>query len=130
LIFLILYVAVGHLKFIPNYVWLVSIKNSFLITIFGSNSNSFVGTTPPARSHPGANSKHQPDESVSKHQGSSKPTWLLALEIATGTMAGSIFLVAILTAFQKYNSKSSIIIPWKKSSSGKDHVTVSIGWVR
>ncbi|XP_062146615.1 probable LRR receptor-like serine/threonine-protein kinase At1g63430 [Alnus glutinosa] len=89
-------------------------------------STTQCGATPPARSHPGANSKHQPDESVSKHQGSSKPTWLLALEIATGTMAGSIFLVAILTAFQKYNSKSSIIIPWKKSSSGKDHVTVSI----
>jgi hypothetical protein len=90
---------------------------------------SQCGGAPPAKSHPGANLKHQPDEAVSKHQGSSKPAWLLALEISTGIMVGSVFLVAILTALQKCNNKSSIIIPWKKSSSGKDHVTVSIGWV-
>lgn len=117
MIFLILYVTVGHLKVIPNYVRPVTIKNPF------------VGGAPPAKSHPGANLKHQPDEAVSKHQGSSKPAWLLALEISTGIMVGSVFLVAILTALQKCNNKSSIIIPWKKSSSGKDHVTVSIGWV-
>ena len=110
--------------------WPVTSKNSFLITIFGSDSNPFVGGVPPAKSHPGANSKHLPPESGSKHQGTSKPAWLVAIEIATGTMVGSIFLVVILTALQRCNSKSSIIIPWKKSSSGKDHVTVSIGWVR
>ncbi|KAE8055306.1 hypothetical protein FH972_012155 [Carpinus fangiana] len=89
-------------------------------------STSQCGGVPPPKSHPGANSKHLPPDSGSNHQGTSKPAWLLALEIATGTMVGSIFLVVILTALQRCNSKSSIIIPWKKSSSGKDHVTVSI----
>ncbi|KAG6685068.1 hypothetical protein I3842_12G093200 [Carya illinoinensis] len=84
------------------------------------------GGAPPAKSHPGANSKSLPAKGASEHQRASKPVWLLALEIATGTMVGSLFLVAILTALQKCNSKSSIIIPWKKSASGKDHMTVSI----
>lgn len=83
------------------------------------------GGAPPSKSHPGANTKHQPLADSSKHQGSSKPTWLLALEIVTGTMVGAFFLVAILTAFQRCKSKSSIIIPWKKSSS-KDNMTVYI----
>lgn len=80
------------------------------------------GGPPPAKSHPGAN----PKQNVSKHQGTSKPAWLLALEIATGTMVGSLFLIAIFTALQKCNSKSSIIIPWKKSASGKDEMAVYI----
>lgn len=89
----------------------------------------FVGSAPPAKSHPVANLKHPPAKGASKHQGASKPVWLLALEIATGTMVGSLFLVAMLTALQKCNSKSSIIIPWKKSASGKDHMTICIGSV-
>ncbi|KAK7318264.1 hypothetical protein RJT34_02963 [Clitoria ternatea] len=82
----------------------------------------------PAQSHSVVNSKnHQPaTEHVFKHQGTSKPAWLLALEIVTGTMVGSLFLIAILTAFRRCNNKSSIIIPWKKSSSGKDHTAVYI----
>lgn len=73
--------------------------------------------------------KHKPVENETKHQQTSKPAWLLALEVVTGTMVGSLFLVAILTAMQKCNSKSSIIIPWKKSASEKDHLTVYIGQV-
>ncbi|XP_048229858.1 probable LRR receptor-like serine/threonine-protein kinase At1g63430 isoform X2 [Ricinus communis] len=85
------------------------------------------GGAPPARAHQTFNSKHQPAEDVSKqHQGASKPAWLLALEIVTGTMVGSLFLVAVLTAFQRCNSKSSIIIPWKKSASQNDHMAVYI----
>ncbi|KAF3448547.1 hypothetical protein FNV43_RR09260 [Rhamnella rubrinervis] len=81
---------------------------------------------PPAKSNPMSNQKHKPVEYDTKHQGTSKPAWLLALEIVTGTMVGSLFLVAILTAMQKCNSKASIIIPWKKSASEKDHITVYI----
>ncbi|KAG2403699.1 LRR receptor-like serine/threonine-protein [Vigna angularis] len=69
---------------------------------------------------------HQLTEYVSKHHGASKPVWLLALEIVTGTMVGSLFLVAVLAAFQRCNKKSSIIIPWKKSRSQKDQTPVYI----
>ncbi|XP_031278703.1 probable LRR receptor-like serine/threonine-protein kinase At1g63430 isoform X1 [Pistacia vera] len=86
----------------------------------------FIGGAPPAKTHSAYNSKRRPAEEVSRHQASSKPTWLLALEIVTGTMVGSLFLIAILTALQRCNSKSSIIIPWKKSASEKDHITVFI----
>lgn len=80
------------------------------------------------KAHPEAdNLKHRPPESGPKHQQASKPTWLLALEVGTGVMVGSVFLVALLTAFQRCNSKSSIIIPWKKSPSEKDNVAVYVG---
>nr|XP_025637366.1 probable LRR receptor-like serine/threonine-protein kinase At1g63430 isoform X2 [Arachis hypogaea] len=80
----------------------------------------------PAQSHPVMNLKHRAAEHVSKHQRASKPSWLLALEIVTGVMVGCLFLIAIFTAYQRFNSKSSIIIPWKKSSSEKEHMTVYI----
>ncbi|KAJ1406027.1 Tyrosine-protein kinase, catalytic domain [Sesbania bispinosa] len=81
----------------------------------------------PAQSHPVVNQKHQPAaEHMSKHQGASKPAWLLPLEIVTGTMVGSLFLIAILTAFHRCNNKSSIIIPWKKSASEKENIAVYI----
>ncbi|TYK16628.1 putative LRR receptor-like serine/threonine-protein kinase [Cucumis melo var. makuwa] len=80
----------------------------------------------PAQSHPGGSSKHVPAEHASKHQRASKPAWLLTLEIITGITTGSLFLVAVITSLRRCNGKSSIIIPWKKSSSGKDHVTLHI----
>ncbi|KAI4326975.1 hypothetical protein L6164_019484 [Bauhinia variegata] len=80
----------------------------------------------PATSHPGVYPKHRSAEDVSKHHGASKPAWLLALEIVTGIMVGSFFLIGVLTALQKCNNKSSIIIPWKKSASEKEHMTVYI----
>ncbi|CAK9164969.1 unnamed protein product [Ilex paraguariensis] len=84
------------------------------------------GGTPPAKSHTGVDAKQQPVEDSSIHQAASKPAWLLALEIVTGIMAGSVFLVALLTTLQKCKNKSPIIIPWKKSSSEKDHMTIFI----
>ncbi|XP_044483949.1 probable LRR receptor-like serine/threonine-protein kinase At1g63430 isoform X2 [Mangifera indica] len=87
---------------------------------------ALCGGVPPAKAYSPIISKHQHPVEVSRHQASSKPTWLLALEIVTGTMVGSLFLIAILTALQRWNSKSSIIIPWKKSASDKDHTTVFI----
>ncbi|XP_052724694.1 probable LRR receptor-like serine/threonine-protein kinase At1g63430 isoform X2 [Vigna angularis] len=79
-----------------------------------------------AKSQPVVNPSHQPTEYVSKHHGASKPVWLLALEIVTGTMVGSLFLVAVLAAFLRCNKKSSIIIPWKKYGSQKDQTAVYI----
>lgn len=90
----------------------------------------FIAGASPAESHPVVKPKHHHvAEHVSKHQGTSKPAWLLALEIATGTMVGSLFLIAIVTAFQRCNKKSSIIIPWKKSSSDKENMAIYIGLV-
>ena len=89
----------------------------------------FIAGASPAQSHPVVNLKHRPPEHVSKQQGVSKPAWLLALEIVTGTMVASLFLIAIFTVYQRCNNKSSIIIPWKKSSSEKEHMTVYIGSV-
>ncbi|XLT02846.1 hypothetical protein HN51_052197 [Arachis hypogaea] len=76
----------------------------------------------PARSQPLVN----PNMYMSKHHGASKPVWLLALEIITGTMIGSLFLIALLAALQRGNKKASIIIPWKKSTSQNDSMTVYI----
>ncbi|KAF7114129.1 hypothetical protein RHSIM_RhsimUnG0098700 [Rhododendron simsii] len=74
----------------------------------------------------GVNPDHQPAQNGNKHEAASRPAWLLALEIVTGTMVGALFLVALLTAVQRCKSKPSILIPWKKSASTKDHVTVYI----
>ncbi|KAJ8560402.1 hypothetical protein K7X08_022262 [Anisodus acutangulus] len=90
-------------------------------------STALCGDTPPAKNHSTqSNNKHRLVEGRAKNQSASKPTWLLALEVVTGVIAGSLLLVAILTAIQKCKNKSSIIIPWKKSSSEKDHMTVYV----
>lgn len=81
---------------------------------------------PPSKGHPGVSPKHKPTKDVPKHPDTSKPAWLLALEVVTGTMVCSLVLVAVVTALQKCKSKPSIIIPWKKSASEKDHTTVYI----
>ncbi|KAL2614498.1 hypothetical protein AAZV13_08G011800 [Glycine max] len=84
----------------------------------------------PAQSGPVVNPRYLPaTKHVTKHQEASKPAWLLALEIVTGTMVGSLFIIAILSAIQRCNNKPSIIIPWKKSASGKDYMAVHIGLV-
>ncbi|KAM0069890.1 putative protein kinase RLK-Pelle-LRR-VI-2 family [Helianthus debilis subsp. tardiflorus] len=78
---------------------------------------------PPAK-HKTGETKHSPPTAGHNQQASStsKPSWLLALEIVTGVMVGSLFLVAIFTTFHRCKNKSSIIIPWKKSGSDKDHM--------
>ncbi|KAJ6946291.1 hypothetical protein NC651_001137 [Populus alba x Populus x berolinensis] len=90
-------------------------------------SSSLCDHAPPARTPRTTNPKQQHAEDLSNQQRSaSKPAWLLALEIVTGTMVGCLFLIAFITALQRCKDKSSLIIPWKKSSSQKDHVTVYI----
>ncbi|GMJ04405.1 hypothetical protein like AT1G63430 [Hibiscus trionum] len=80
----------------------------------------------PSEKHEAPTSRHQHAEDVAEHPKASKPAWLLVLEIVTGIMVGSLFLFALLAAFQRCNNKSAIIIPWKKSGSEKDHVVVYI----
>ncbi|CAA3025311.1 probable LRR receptor-like serine threonine-kinase At1g63430 [Olea europaea subsp. europaea] len=89
-------------------------------------STAECGGASAVKNHPAVNTKHRPVEDRSKHQAnSSKPAWLLALEIVTGVMVGSLFVIAMLTAVQKCKSESSII-PWKKSASEKDYTTICI----
>uniref|UniRef100_A0A2P2LT90 Putative LRR receptor-like serine/threonine-protein kinase At1g63430 n=1 Tax=Rhizophora mucronata TaxID=61149 RepID=A0A2P2LT90_RHIMU len=85
------------------------------------------GGSPPPITLQTSNTNHRPLGDASKqHRGASRPTWLLALEVVTGTMVGCLFLVAVLTAMQRFNNKASIIMPWKKSTCQKDHMTVYI----
>lgn len=104
---------------------------NFHLLIIGTYGNRIcVGHKPSAENHSGDISKHPPEQDIVKHRETSKPpkpTWLFVLEIVTGVLAGSLFLVAILTAFQRCKSRSSIIIPWKKSSSEKESISVYIG---
>ncbi|XP_057462237.1 probable LRR receptor-like serine/threonine-protein kinase At1g63430 [Actinidia eriantha] len=80
----------------------------------------------PAKTHSRVNTTHQPAQNGSKHHAASRPAWLLALEIVTGTMVGSIVLVALVTALLRCKSKPPLIIPWKKSSSNKDQTMIYI----
>ena len=71
--------------------------------------------------------KHQSAEIVAKHHRAWRPKWLLALEIVTGSMVGLLFLVALFSAVHRWNNRPSLIIPWKKSSSDKEKLTVYVG---
>ncbi|KAL1559821.1 putative LRR receptor-like serine/threonine-protein kinase [Salvia divinorum] len=82
---------------------------------------------PPNKTHAGMNTKHKAiDDRSSRHQSkNSKPVWILVLEIVTGFMIGLLFVVAIFTIAHKWKRRRpSIIIPWKKSSSTKDCMTM------
>ncbi|KAI4367897.1 hypothetical protein MLD38_016523 [Melastoma candidum] len=82
------------------------------------------GFTSPPRSRPNLTARQKPANGVAKHDraSNSKPTWLLALEIVTGTMVGSLLVVAMLATFRRCHNKPSLIIPWKKSSSDRENI--------
>ncbi|CAA0831544.1 Probable LRR receptor-like serine/threonine-protein kinase [Striga hermonthica] len=85
------------------------------------------GGPPPTNAHAEVMSKPLPTKEEPKHNvHSSKPAWLLALEIVTGIMVGLIFVIALFTAARKFKKKPSDIIGWKKSSSSKDNLTIYI----
>ncbi|KAL8543721.1 hypothetical protein ACS0TY_004327 [Phlomoides rotata] len=70
---------------------------------------------------------HKPVENRPRHHSKeSKPVWILVLEIVTGIMVSLLFVVAIFTIVQRWKRRPSIIIPWKKSSSTKDYMTIYI----
>ncbi|GMH26591.1 hypothetical protein Nepgr_028434 [Nepenthes gracilis] len=81
---------------------------------------------PPVKSRLMAGPKLTPPKEVAKHPAASKPAWLLSLEIVTGIMVGSLFLIALVTTFQRCHSKSTMIIHWMKSGSEKDRYGVYI----
>lgn len=86
------------------------------------------GGAPTQKRHPAVNTKHHPVEDDSRHHsGTSRPAWLLALEIVTGIMVGSLLLVVLVSSLKKCKSKPSMIIPWKKSASEKDYMAIYIG---
>ncbi|KAH6818229.1 Leucine-rich repeat protein kinase family protein [Perilla frutescens var. frutescens] len=86
-----------------------------------------TGATPPNKTHAGVTPKRRPNIDGSQRQSkNSKPVWILVLEIVTGFMVGLLFVVAIFTLAQKCKRRPSIVIPWKKSSSSKDHMTMYI----
>ncbi|KAF5936847.1 hypothetical protein HYC85_024353 [Camellia sinensis] len=70
-------------------------------------STARCAEAPPATSHSGVNQNHWHgqdgimNEEAPKPALASKPAWLLALEIVTGTMVGSLFIVGLLIALQR-----------------------------
>ncbi|CAH8390795.1 unnamed protein product [Eruca vesicaria subsp. sativa] len=56
----------------------------------------------------------------------SRPMWLLDFEIVTGSSVGLLFLVVTLSALRFCNLKRTLIVPWKKSASEKEHFTVYV----
>ncbi|PIA34184.1 hypothetical protein AQUCO_03800041v1 [Aquilegia coerulea] len=109
----------GNLR---NLVELRLDRNKLQGTVPANNSR----TTQTQKSHPTANSEHQHPAHVSKHRDTSKPGWLLALEVVTGTVAGFLLLFAILTGLTKLKGKSPVIIPWKKAGNEKDQCVIYI----
>nr|KAJ0219287.1 hypothetical protein LSAT_V11C300104170 [Lactuca sativa] len=72
--------------------------------------------------------KHRPEvDHKHKHKPHpSKLTWLLALEVVTGVIAGLVFLVALLMALHRCKEKPLSIIPWKKPGTDKDCMTIIV----
>ncbi|KAK1409044.1 hypothetical protein QVD17_41316 [Tagetes erecta] len=78
------------------------------------------GVASPAKPLKSEDMKHDPAEDKQQPAlRASKPTWILTLEVVTGVMAGSIFLVAILTAAHRLKT-------WKKSQTEKEHMEIFI----
>uniref|UniRef100_M4EFS7 Leucine-rich repeat-containing N-terminal plant-type domain-containing protein n=1 Tax=Brassica campestris TaxID=3711 RepID=M4EFS7_BRACM len=75
---------------------------------------------------PSSPPKHQSADIVAKHRKTSRPKWLLALEIVTGSMVGLFCLVALFSAVHRWKNRPSLIIPWKKSSSVKEKFAVYV----
>jgi len=61
-----------------------------------------------------------------EHKKRKEPKWLLILEVATGVFV-FVFLVSCVVAFKRWKPKSSVIIPWKRTTTWKDQITISIG---
>uniref|UniRef100_A0A7N0SZ47 Protein kinase domain-containing protein n=1 Tax=Kalanchoe fedtschenkoi TaxID=63787 RepID=A0A7N0SZ47_KALFE len=87
---------------------------------------SRCGASSPAKTSPGLNSRHHPTAAIAEHQNASKPAWLLAIEIVTGTMVGSLIVLATLTAIMKCKTRWPVIIRWKKSPCLKKQMSIFI----
>lgn len=87
-----------------------------------------TGASFPTKTSPGLDSRHRPS-AANGSRNTSKPTWLLALEIVTGTMVGGLILVAAVTTIVKCKAQPHIKIPWKKSASLKEQMNVFVGLI-
>ncbi|CAN8272887.1 unnamed protein product [Cochlearia groenlandica] len=63
---------------------------------------------------------------VKKNKARSRPKWLLEFEIVTGLSIGLLFLVVIFSALSLCNIKRRLIVPWKRSTSEKEHFRVYV----
>lgn len=83
------------------------------------------GATPQSQTRNTGEMNGHPTSNEGNEQNSdSKPVWLTALEVSTGVTVGLLFLAAIFTTFYRCKNKPSIIIPWKKSASDRDHLAI------
>ncbi|KAL8216682.1 hypothetical protein R6Q57_023519 [Mikania cordata] len=80
---------------------------------------------PPAKAHNTQGTRIQPIEHKARNPTrDSKPAWLLAIEVVTGVMVGSLFLIVIFTFAMRCKGKPSVLNTWNKSTSYKDHMAV------
>ncbi|KAL4570800.1 hypothetical protein LXL04_026463 [Taraxacum kok-saghyz] len=84
------------------------------------------GFASPANPRKPGNMKHRPEIDHKHVQSSSKPAWLLGLEVVTGVIVGLIFLVALLVAAYRCKGKSLTLIPWKKFGTDHDCKTIIV----
>ncbi|KAJ0605191.1 putative protein kinase RLK-Pelle-LRR-VI-2 family [Helianthus annuus] len=83
------------------------------------------GVVPPANK--ARETRLRPAENKPKNPArDSKPTWILAVEVVTGVIIGSLFLIAVFAVVLRYKSKPFVLNMWSKSTSYKDHTTVFI----
>ncbi|KAK9076700.1 hypothetical protein SSX86_005034 [Deinandra increscens subsp. villosa] len=85
------------------------------------------GVASPAKPLKSEDMNHHPAEVKQKPDPhASKPAWILALEVVTGVMVGSIFLVGLFTAAHRWKVKKPIIIRWKNSKTEKEYMEIFI----
>ncbi|KAK1408295.1 hypothetical protein QVD17_39945 [Tagetes erecta] len=85
------------------------------------------GVVPPANK--AKETQSQPVEVKSKNPNMdrhSKPVWILAMEVVTGVMVGSLCLIAMFTVVLRCKSKPSVLNMWNKSKSYKDYMAVVV----
>lgn len=124
---------VGSIPKCLEYLPKVSFQGNCLeIKDLKQRSAAQCASTPPVNSRSEADPNHRPipDKNKPVADGkavsASKPTWILTLEIVTGTVVGVVFLVALFSAFRRCRTQPSIIIPWKKSASNKENMAIAL----
>lgn len=62
-----------------------------------------------------------------KNKKPKEPKWLLILEVVTGAVVLIFLTFCVAAIFKRCKPKSSVIRPWKRSTTWKDQITISIG---
>lgn len=66
------------------------------------------------------------DSSGVGHKKWKEPKWLKILEIVTGAFVFVFLAACCVATFKRCKPKSSVIIPWKRNTTWKDQITISI----